>query len=409
MATLNLNYRQLAAGYLFPEIARRTKTFQIEHPGVKVMRLGIGDTKLPLTPTVVQAMHAAVNGLSRQETYSGYGDEQSNKPLREAISRWYATIGAKVEPDEIFVSDGAKPDTANLQSIFGIDNAVAVQDPAYPVYVDTNVIAGRGGRWENGRYTGITYMPCTPENSFFPELPGNTDLIYFCSPNNPTGAVATRKQLEQLVRHAEETDAVIIFDAAYQAYIRDPALPRSIYQVPGAKKRAIEVNSFSKWAGFTGVRLGWTVAPHELKTAQSGEGEIRKMWNRRQCTFFNEASNIAQAGGLAVLSTQGLAESQGLVDHYMENARIIREGLQSIGIQVYGGENAPFLWMQTPNRMPSWQFFDKLLKEAHVVCTPGAGFGPSGEGYARLSAFGLREGIEAAVESIKKNLKVNAA
>ena len=317
MATINMNYRKLSAGYLFPEIARRTREFQRMHPEAELKRLGIGNTTEPLPPTVIQGLHDGVERLSSLATYTGYGDEQGNKELRDAISSFYGSRGVSVAPDDIFVSDGAKPDSSNIQSIFGCDNIIAIQDPAYPVYVDSNVIAGRTGQYDaaSGRYAGFVYMPCNAENGFFPAVPDEkVDLIYLCSPNNPTGAVATREQLADFVSYARREQAVIIFDASYSEYISDPSLPRSIYEIEGADTCAIEINSFSKFAGFTGVRLGWTIVPERLMAEGTAEGEIRRLWFRRQCTFFNGASNIVQSGGLAVLSEQGRAESRARID-----------------------------------------------------------------------------------------------
>jgi len=407
VAKINENYNKLAAGYLFPEIAKRTKMFKEANPDVEVMRLGIGNTTEPLTPSIIKGLNLGVEKLSKVETYTGYGDEQGDARLRKAIAQKYLQRKISLEADEIFVSDGAKPDSANIQSIFGQDNIVAVQDPAYPVYVDSNVIAGRTGEFSNNAYKGLVYMPCNEKNDFFPDVPKQkVDMIYLCSPNNPTGAVATKEQLKKFVNYALKNKAVIIFDAAYSAYISDNKLPRSIYEIKGAKQCAIEISSFSKDAGFTGVRLGWSVVPKDLVVENSGIGKVNSLWNRRQCTMFNGASNIAQEGGLAALSEQGQKECQNLVNYYMENARMIREALNEIGIKTFGGVNAPYIWMKTPNNMKSWEFFDKLLKEAHVVGTPGSGFGPSGEGYFRLSAFGHRDDIKKAVESIKKNLKL---
>jgi len=409
MATINENYDKLAAGYLFPEIARRTNEFLEKHPDVEVMKLGIGNTTEPLTSTVIEGLHEGVDKLASVDTYTGYGDEQGDARLRKAITKLYTTVGVTIDPSEVFVSDGAKPDSGNIQSIFGLDNIVAVQDPAYPVYVDTNVIAGRTGEFdkERGLYRGIVYMPCIEENGFFPEVPeGKVDLIYLCNPNNPTGAAATKEQLGKFVDYAREHKAVIIFDAAYSAFISNPVLPRSIYQVEGAKQCAIEINSFSKIAGFTGVRLGLTIVPKDLVTEDAGPEKVNLLWNRRQSTFFNGASNIAQEGGLAALTKEGYRECEGLVNFYMENAGIIKDGVESIGLQAYGGENAPYVWLKTPGKMKSWDFFDKLLGEAHVVGTPGSGFGSSGEGYFRLSPFGHRENVEKAVDSIKTNLRL---
>lgn len=407
MAKINAHYDKLTAGYLFPEIARRARAFVDTHPGVTLMRLGIGNTTEPLTPTIIHALHHAVDRLACVETYTGYGDEQGDRDLREALAARYSRLGVSLDPDEFFISDGAKPDSANIQSIFGIDNVVAVQDPAYPVYVDSNVIAGRTGQSVNGQYAGIVYMPCTEANGFFPEVPRQkVDLIYICSPNNPTGAVATHEQLKQFVDYARTNKAVIIFDSAYAPFIRDPHLPRSIYEVEGARDCAIEISSFSKEAGFTGVRLGWTIVPKTAVCEDAAPGKLHALWLRRQTTMFNGASNIAQRGGLAALSPQGEEECRGLVNYYMNNARIIREGLLQKGLTVFGGVNAPYVWVRTPHGMSSWEFFDKLLHEAHVVSTPGSGFGPSGEGYLRLSAFGHKEDIERAVKSIQDNLNL---
>ena len=407
MARINTSYRKLAAGYLFPEIAKRTKLFQEKNPDVEIMRLGIGDTTEPLTETVIKGLHDAVTALGTREGYSGYGDSEGNPELRQAISAHYQACGAAVSADDVFVSDGAKPDSSNIQSIFGTENIVAVQDPAYPVYVDSNVIAGRSGEAVDGCYEGFVYMPCTAENGFFPDLPrSKVDLIYICSPNNPTGAVATREQLKGFIDYALKHRAVILYDSAYSIYIQDDSLPRSIYEIDGARNCAIEFSSFSKSAGFTGVRLGWTIVPDEVTVEETVAGEIKSLWTRRQNTFFNGASNIVQAGGLAALSDAGRREMKELADFYMENAAIIREGVQSVGIEAYGGENAPYVWMKTPGGIDSWSFFDKLLSECHVVGTPGAGFGPSGEGYFRLSAFGHRSNIETSVASIHENLKL---
>jgi LL-diaminopimelate aminotransferase len=407
MATINQNYTKLEAGYLFPEIARRTRDFLAANPGVEVLRLGIGNTTEPLPPSIIEGLHRGVDKLANLETYTGYGDEQGNTELREALAARYSGYGVTLDPDEFFVSDGAKPDSANIQSIFGTDNVVAVQDPAYPVYVDSNVIAGRTGEAINGQYEGFIYMPCTKENGFFPDLPSRkADLIYICSPNNPTGAVATKEQLAGFVTYARRHKALIIFDAAYAAFIADPSLPRTIYEIDGAKECAIEINSFSKEAGFTGVRLGWTIVPKSLVCEDGEPGTLNRLWFRRQTTMFNGASNIVQEGGLAVLSETGQKECRKIIDYYMNNAKLIREGLENMGLAVYGGVNAPYIWMATPGAMRSWQFFDKLLDEAHVVGTPGSGFGPSGEGYFRLSAFGHTDDVKRAIRSIQDNLKL---
>jgi LL-diaminopimelate aminotransferase len=407
MAKINTNYDKLSAGYLFPEIARRTNAFLEANPGTEVMRLGIGDTTEPIVSSVLDGLHHGVDKLGQVETYSGYGSSEGMEPLREAIASQYREGGADVNASEVFVSDGAKSDSANIQSIFSKDNLVAVQDPAYPVYVDSNVIAGRTGEATGSGYEGLVYMPCTEENDFFPAVPeGKVDIIYVCSPNNPTGAVATKEQLATFVDYARSNQAVILYDSAYAAFITDPELPRSIYEIDGARECAIELNSFSKTAGFTGVRLAWTIVPHDCVAENAAPGKLHALWTRRQNTFFNGASNVVQEGGLAVLSPEGRRQTGEQVAFYLENARIIREGLQSNGIATYGGDNAPYVWMKTPGDLGSWEFFDKLLGECHVVGTPGSGFGPSGEGFFRLSAFGHREDVERAVASIQANLQL---
>ena len=407
MARINANYNKLSAGYLFPEIARRTAEFTDANPGVQVMRLGIGDTTEPLTPSVLEGLHAAVDRLGNPDTYSGYGDGEGNESLRQVLADRYAERGVKLDATEVFISDGAKSDSANIQSLFSQDATICVQDPAYPVYVDTNVIGGRTGDAVNGQYEGLVYLPCTEANGFVPEPPSDrVDLVYLCNPNNPTGAVATKSQLESFISYAKEHKAVIIFDAAYSTYITDPDLPRSIYELDGAADCAIELNSFSKDNGFTGLRLGWSVVPQALVTEDADPGKVNTMWRRRQNTFFNGPANIVQDGALAALSKEGRRQSEEMVAYYKVNAKTIRDCLESIGLTVFGGANAPYLWMRTPDGMDSWGFFDKLLTETHVVGTPGSGFGPSGEGYFRLSAFGHEPDIARAVESIRENLKL---
>jgi LL-diaminopimelate aminotransferase len=409
MATINTNYNKLAAGYLFPEIARRTREFLANHPGVTLLRLGIGDTTEALPASVIKGLQLGVIKLANKATYTGYGEPEGDIRLREAIAAHYARYGVTLKPTEIIISDGAKPDSGNIQSIFGVDNVVAVQDPAYPVYVDTNVIAGRTGAFNKttSQFEGIVYMPCNEGNGYFPDLPqGKVDLIYLCSPNNPTGAVATRAQLKKFVDYAIANKAVIFFDAAYSAYIYNDSLPRSIFEIEGAASCALEINSLSKTAGFTGVRCGWTVVPEALVIENTEPGKINTLWRRRQSTFFNGASNIVQEGALAVFTDAGTKECQVVIDYYMENARIIRDGLINMGLKVYGGDNAPYVWLKTPNDLTSWEFFDKLLSACHVVGTPGSGFGPSGEGFFRLSSFGHRENVLTAVESIQRNLAI---
>ena len=407
MARINKNYDKLAAGYLFPEIARRTNAFLEQNSGAKVLRLGIGDTTEPIVPAVLDGLHAGVEALGNAESYSGYGPSEGIDALREGLAKFYNERGVNLDPSEFFVSDGAKSDSANIQGIFSDDCVVAVQDPAYPVYVDSNVISGRTGQATDSGYEGLIYMPCTEGNGFFPDLPKQkVDLIYICSPNNPTGAVATKEQLKSFVDYANEHKAIIFYDSAYASFITDPDLPRSIYEVEGAETCAIEFNSFSKTAGFTGVRLAWTIVPKACVTEDSEGGKLHALWTRRQNTFFNGAANIVQSGGVAALSPEGRKQTDAQVSFYLENARIINDGLKSLGITTYGGGNAPYVWLKTPGGISSWDFFDKLLNECHVVGTPGSGFGPSGEGFFRLSAFGHRENVEKAVSSIKERLQI---
>jgi len=407
MALVNENYLKLAAGYLFPEIGRRVKKFCDDNPTAKVIRLGIGDVTEPLAPAVIQAMHKAVDEMSDRGTFRGYGPEQGYDFLREAIAKNdYQSRGANVAADEIFVSDGSKCDSANILDIFGIENKVAVIDPVYPVYVDTNVMVGRTGKPDaSGRYPGLVYIPVTAENNFVPELPKErVDLIYLCYPNNPTGMVATREMLTEWVKYARENQSVILYDAAYEAFITDPSIPRSIYEIDGARECALEFRSFSKTAGFTGVRCAFTVVPKELKAfGENGDAVgLHGLWNRRHCTKFNGVSYPIQRGAEAVYSPEGKSQVQATTAFYLENARLIREGLQKLGISVYGGVNAPYVWLKTPGGMSSWDFFDKLLTNAHLVGTPGSGFGASGEGYFRLSAFNSRANVEEAVERFGK-------
>ncbi len=397
MARINSNYKNLPKSYLFSEIARKTKAFSEANPDMEILKLGIGNTTQALVPAVIKGLMLGVEKLSSKKTYTGYGDEQGDTRLRQALANWYEKRGVNLEPEEIFISDGAKSDAANIASIFDQNSIVAITDPVYPVYLDSNITSGRK----------IVYLEALEENNFIPNPPKQKkDLIFLCSPNNPTGAVMNKKQLKEFVDYAIKFNAVIIFDAAYSEYISDKGLPRSIYEIKGAKSCAIELQSFSKSAGFTGVRLGWTVVPKDLVIEGSKTGEINQIWNRRQTTMFNGASNIAQEGGLAVLSNEGQRQTARQIKYYMENAAIIKKGLESIGLKVFGGENAPYIWVKTPNKLTSWEFFDKLLNEAHVVSTPGSGFGSMGEGYIRLSAFGSAENIKKAVESIKRNLKI---
>ncbi len=406
MAYVNDHYLKLKAGYLFPEIGRRVKKFSEEHPDAKIIRLGIGDVTEPLPAAVREAMHAAVDEMGQRETFRGYGPEQGYDFLRNAIAvNDFQSRGANVAADEIFVSDGSKCDTGNILDIFGLDNVIAVTDPVYPVYVDTNVMIGRTGNAdEAGRYAGLVYLPVTAENNFTPALPTQkVDLIYLCYPNNPTGTVASRETLQQWVDYARKNDAIIFFDAAYEAFITDPAIPHSIYEIDGARECAIEFRSFSKTAGFTGTRCAFTVVPKGLK-AKSATGEaidLFALWTRRHTTKFNGVSYVIQKGAEAVYSPAGKQQVQELVAFYLENARILREELTKLGLKVYGGVNAPYVWLKTPGSLTSWEFFDSLLSKAHVVGTPGSGFGASGEGYFRLSAFNSRANVEEAVKRIQ--------
>ncbi|HOI48387.1 MAG TPA: LL-diaminopimelate aminotransferase [Prolixibacteraceae bacterium] len=407
MARINDNYLKLAAGYLFPEIGRRVNEFVQANPEKKVIRMGIGDVTRPLVPSVIKAFHEGVDEMGKAETFKGYGPEQGYAFLREAIAEnAYHQRGVNISPDDIFISDGSKCDTGNIQEIFGSDSKIAICDPVYPVYADTTVMAGKTGAIQaNGYYDGIIYMPCTAENGFIPELPTEVpELIFLCYPNNPTGAVASKEELKKWVDYALANNSIILYDAAYEAFIRDESIPRSIYEIEGAQKVAIEFRSLSKTAGFTGVRLAYTVIPSEL-TATDSEGnavQVKKLWNRRHTTKFNGVSYPVQKAAAAVYTEQGQREVQEVIDYYMENARIMKESLKKSGYQVFGGENAPYIWVKTKNNMKSWDFFDKLLREANVVGTPGSGFGPSGEGYFRFSAFAGRENVLDAMERIQK-------
>jgi LL-diaminopimelate aminotransferase len=408
MATVNTNYQKLQAGYLFPEIGKRVRDFAAAHPTANIIRLGIGDVVLPLPGPIVDALKAGADEMGRKDTFRGYGPEQGHSFLLEAIAGHYHTQGAQVAADEIFVSDGSKCDTANIQEIFAIDNVVAVTDPVYPVYVDTNVMAGRTGSADaSGRYAKLVYLPTTAENGFEPALPEkHVDLIYLCSPNNPTGAVMSRASLERWVAYAKKEGAVILFDAAYEAFIREPGLVHSIFEIPGARDVAIEFRSFSKTAGFTGTRCAFTVIPKSVcaRDAQGAPVALHGLWNRRHCTKFNGVSYPIQRAAAAVFGAEGSKAVAANIDYYMENARLIREGLAKAGYRVYGGINAPYIWLRVPEGMTSWQFFDRLLAEANVVGTPGSGFGSCGEGYFRLSAFGFRENVEQAIERVRSKL-----
>ncbi len=403
---VNSNYLKLKAGYLFPEISRRVKLFSEAHPDAALIRLGIGDVTEPLPEACRNAMKAAVDELGSREGFHGYGPEQGYLWLREAIAKHdFQARGCDISAEEIFISDGSKCDSSNILDILGNDNRIAVTDPVYPVYVDSNVMAGHTGDADGaGQYGGLTYLPISAANNFTAPLPTSpVDLIYLCFPNNPTGAVASRAQLQQWVDYARAHNALILFDAAYEAFIQDPELPHSIYEIEGARECAIEFRSFSKNAGFTGTRCALTVVPRGLMgSAAHGEPvELWGLWNRRQCTKFNGVSYIVQRGAEAVYSPEGQGQVKGLINFYMENAAIIRRELSAAGLAVYGGQQAPYVWLQTPSGMDSWGFFDHLLTNAHVVGTPGSGFGAAGEGYFRLSAFNSRANVEAAMERIR--------
>ncbi|XP_044508248.1 LL-diaminopimelate aminotransferase, chloroplastic-like [Mangifera indica] len=400
----NANIAKLQAGYLFPEIARRKAAHMLRYPDAQVISLGIGDTTEPIPEVITSAMAKRSYALSTIEGYSGYGAEQGEKPLRSAIaSAFYKDLG--IEEDDIFVSDGAKCDISRLQVVFGSHVTMAVQDPSYPAYVDSSVIMGQTGEFEKNeeKYGKIEYMRCSPENGFFPDLStvGRTDIIFFCSPNNPTGAVATREQLTRLVQFAKDNGSIIVYDSAYAMYISDDK-PRSIFEIPGAKEVAIETASFSKYAGFTGVRLGWTVIPKQLLFSDGSP--VAQDFNRIVCTCFNGASNISQAGGLACLSPEGLGAMQEVIGFYKENTEIIVDTFTSLGFNVYGGKNAPYVWVHFPGRS-SWDVFSEILEKTHVVTTPGSGFGPGGEGFVRVSAFGHRVNILEACKRFKQLYK----
>lgn len=407
MIRINENFLKLQSGYLFPEIGRRVKLFAKNNPNADIIRLGIGDVTEPLPSAIIEAMHKAVDQMSSRNEFKGYGPEQGYDFLVDAIiANDYKARGVSLENTEVFVSDGAKCDTGNIQEIFGIENTIAVTDPVYPVYVDTNVMAGRTGKSDKtGRFEGIVYMPCTPDNVFVPEIPKEkVDLIYLCYPNNPTGAVAKKEQLKKWVDFARENKSIILFDAAYEAFISDNTIPHSIYEIEGAKEVAIEFRSFSKTAGFTGLRCAFTVVPQDLKAwTKDGQAvDVNPIWNRRHCTKFNGASFVSQAAAAAVYTEQGKKQVRKIIDIYMSNAALIRSTLEKIGYEVYGGINAPYVWLKTANKMTSWEFFDHLLNKANVVCTPGSGFGSAGEGYVRLSAFGDPANVAKAMERIEK-------
>ncbi len=400
MVKVNDNFLKLPGGYLFPEIGRRTRAFAAQNPPMPLIRMGIGDVTLPLAPAVIDAMHKATEEMGHKETFRGYCEETCGAYdfLRFAIRDSYKATGVDIADDEIFVSDGAKSDCGNIGDIFSVDNVVAVCDPVYPVYVDTNAMAGRAGDYDGEKWTNLVYLPCTAENGFFPDLPARVpDIIYICSPNNPTGTAATAEQLKVWVDYANKHGSVILFDSAYEAFISEPGIPHSIYEIPGAKTCAIEFRSFSKTAGFTGNRCAYTVIP---KALERGGANLNALWNRRQGTKFNGVAYVIQRAAEATFTPEGQAQIKESIAYYHNNANVIRHGLQAAGLTVYGGTNAPYIWCRTPDGMPSWDFFDLLLHKACVVTTPGAGFGPSGEGYIRLTAFGDADATREAVERI---------
>ena len=406
MALVNEHFLKLPNNYLFSDIAKKVNAFKVSHPKTDPISLGIGDVTRPLPQASIEAMHKAVDELANKETFHGYGPEQGYDFLIDAVIRNdYTPRGVYLEPGEVFISDGAKSDTGNIGDILRHDNSIGVTDPIYPVYIDSNVMCGRAGILEDGRWSNVVYLPCLSENNFVPEIPDRRiDILYLCYPNNPTGTVISKAELKKWVNYALENDTLILYDAAYEAYIQDPDIPHSIYEIKGAKKVAIEFRSFSKTSGFTGVRCGYTVVPKEL-TAATLEGEripLNRMWNRRQCTKFNGTSYITQRGAEAIYTPEGKKQVKAIIQYYMANARIMKEALESTGLKVFGGENAPYLWVKTPGEVNSWKFFEQMLYEANVVGTPGVGFGPSGEGYIRLTAFGERADCEEAMKRIRK-------
>ncbi len=405
MALINEHYLKLKRNYLFADIAKKVNAFKATHPKADVISLGIGDVTQPLCPAVVEAMHKAVDEMSRKETFRGYGPEQGYLFLREAIVKNdFLPRGIHIDPSEVYVNDGAKSDTGNIGELVRWDNSFGVTDPVYPVYVDSNVMCGRAGTFDGEKWSNVTYLPCTEANGFVPAIPDHrVDMIYLCYPNNPTGTVISRDELRKWVNYALKNDTLILYDAAYEAFIQDPDIPHSIYEIKGARKVAIEFHSYSKTAGFTGVRCGYTVIPKEL-TAASMDGSQRyplgEMWLRRQSTKFNGTSYISQRAAEAIYTPEGKAQVKETIDYYMGNARMMREALTALGLKVYGGENAPYLWVKTPGGTPGWKFFEQMLYGAQVVCTPGVGFGPSGEGFVRLTSFGDRDDCAEALRRI---------
>lgn len=405
MALINEHFLKLPGNYLFADIAKKVNAYKVSHPKQKVISLGIGDVTQPLCPAVIEAMHKATDEMAKKASFRGYGPERGYDFLREAIIKNdFLPRGIHLDMNEIFVNDGAKSDTGNFQEILRWDNNIGVTDPVYPVYIDSNVMIGRAGVFENDQWSNVTYIPCTADNNFIPKIPDHrVDMIYLCYPNNPTGTVLTKEELRKWVNYAIHNDSIILYDAAYQAYIRDESIPHSIYEIRGARKVAVEFHSYSKTAGFTGIRCGYTIVPKELTAATldgTGRASLNQIWDRRQCTKFNGTSYISQRAAEAIYTPEGRKQVKEVIDYYMENADIMRDSLTRLGYKVFGGVNAPYLWIKTPDGIDSWKFFEQLLYGASVVCTPGVGFGPSGEGYIRLTAFGDRDDCREAMKRI---------
>lgn len=411
MVKINENFLKMEDSYLFSTVANKVAKYQQDNPDKNIIKLGIGDVTKPIANKIIEQMKKAVDELGKSNTFRGYGPEQGYEFLRKAIVKYdYEKRGVQILQDEVFISDGSKCDCGNIVDLFDINNKIAITDPVYPVYLDTNIMSGRTGKYntETGKYDGVIYIPCTSENDFIPELPQEVpDIIYLCFPNNPTGTVINKKELTKWVNYAKDNNAIILYDSAYEAFITEEDIPHTIYEIEGAKEVAIEFKSFSKTAGFTGIRCAYTIVPKELKIKSNNGKEVslNKLWNRRQCTKFNGVSYITQRAAEAIYTEEGQKEIKENIKYYLENAKIIREGLDEVGIQYCGGINSPYIWFKVPKNMGSWEFFDMLLEKANVVGTPGVGFGPSGEGYFRLTAFGERKNTEEAMKRIKETLQ----
>lgn len=411
MVKINENFLKMEDSYLFSTVANKVSKYQQDNPDKNIIKLGIGDVTKPIANKIIEQMKKAVDELGKSNTFRGYGPEQGYEFLRKAIVKYdYEKRGVQILQDEVFISDGSKCDCGNIVDLFDINNKIAITDPVYPVYLDTNIMSGRTGKYntETGKYDGVIYIPCTSENDFIPELPQEVpDIIYLCFPNNPTGTVINKKELTKWVNYAKDNNAIILYDSAYEAFITEEDIPHTIYEIEGAKEVAIEFKSFSKTAGFTGIRCAYTIVPKELKIKSNNGKEVslNKLWNRRQCTKFNGVSYITQRAAEAIYTEEGQKEIKENIKYYLENAKIIREGLDEVGIQYCGGINSPYIWLKVPKNMGSWEFFDMLLEKANVVGTPGVGFGPSGEGYFRLTAFGERKNTEEAMKRIKETLQ----